>query len=177
MLTITALVVALSSQLVEAFVGIKYWRDTKCKTGPTLVASMFEALGVLAVSAVLLALPGFYIASEYVSKRIPTFYILAWSTVAVVIVGALAEIVAACFDRAVRRLPYLGVVGNGLVWLGAAMLEMVVATYLLWTGNGVRNVADLLREAAGLFTLELLGLVSMWIARGLWMNAKSFGRR
>lgn len=171
MLTITALVVALSSQLVEAFVGCKYWRNTKSENAPILAAAVFQALGVLVVSSVLLALPGFFNASEYVSERIPTFYVLTWTTVTLVVVGALAETTAVCSDRAFRRVPYIGGVGNGLVWLGSALLEMVITTYLLWTGTGVRDVTSLVVEAAGLFTLELLGLIVMWIARSLWLSA------
>ena len=170
-LTTTALVVALSSQLVEAFVGYKYWRETNNKSSPILAAAVFQALGLLAVLSVLLALPGFFSASEYVSKRIPTFYYLTWTIVTIVVVGTLAEITAACSDRVTRRLPYLDVFGNGLVWLGSALLEMVITTYLLWTGNGVRDVNALVLEAAGLFALELLALILIWIARGLWLSA------
>lgn len=171
-LMITAFVVALCSQFVEAFVGLKYWKDTESNSVPTLAASVLEALGVLAVSSMLFTFPGLYDVSEYMFQRLPTFFNLAWVTVVIVIVGALAEILAECSERAVGRFPYLGSVGNGLVWLGAALLEMVITTYLLWAGEGARDVTALVREAAGLFAAELLGLVAMWIARGLWTSAK-----
>ena len=133
-LTITALVVALSGQLVEAFVGFKYWKSTTNKTAPTLAASMFEALGVVIVSSVLLSLPRFYRVSDQTTKRLPVVFWLAWTVVTSVIVGALAEITAECSDRAMGLLPYLRAVGNGLIWLGAALLEVVVTSYLLWEG-------------------------------------------
>ena len=172
-LTITALVVALSSQLLEGFVGFNYWKDTEERAAVfTLAASVFEALGVVVVSSVLLSLPGFYGRSEDTFYRLPVLFRLAWATIAIVTVGALSEITVESSDRAARRLPYLGAVGNALIWLGAALLEVVVTSYLLWTGAGIRETGDIARELAGLFALELLGVVSMSIARVLWTKSK-----
>lgn len=57
-ITIATLAVALSSQLLEALVGFKYWRETEQnKTAPTLAASIFEALGVIVVSWMLTKFP------------------------------------------------------------------------------------------------------------------------
>lgn len=164
-LTITALVIALSSQVLEAVVGFKFWKDTDKRTAAfMLAASVLEALGVGAIAWVLLTLPGFFTGSG--------FFALAWITVPLVVVGALIEISAEYSDRAASRFPYLGAVGNGLIWLGAALLEVTVTSYVLWEGAGITNLAELALEAAGLFVLELLGLVSMWLARGLWTRAK-----
>ena len=175
-LTITALVVALSSQLLEAFVGFKYWKQTEERTAAlTLAASVLEALGVVVVSSVLLSLPGFYGVSNDTSNRLPVLFWLAWTVIPMVVVGALVEVTAERYDCAAGRFPYLGAAGNGLIWLGAALLEVVVTSYLLWTGGGITDVAELAREAAGLFALELLALVAMWIARALWTRAKLLG--
>ena len=172
-LTIAALVVALCSQLLEAVVGFKYWKDTDKRTAViTLATSVFEALGVVTVSSVLLSLPGLFGVSDDTSYRMHVFFYLAWITIPIVVVGALAEVAVEFSDCAANRLPYLGAVGNGLIWLGAALLEIVVTSYLLWTGARIRDVVELLREAAGFIALELLGLVSMWIGRGLWTRAK-----
>lgn len=172
-LTISALVVALSSQLLEAVVGFKYWKHTQKRAAAfTLAASVFEALGVVAVSSVLLSLPGFYGVSDDTSNRLPVLFWLAWTGIPIVVVGALGEATAECSDRAAGRFPYLSAVGNGLIWLGAALLEVVVTSYLLWTGGGIKDAAELAREAAGLFALELLALVAMWTARVLWTRAK-----
>lgn len=171
-LTITALVVALSSQLLEAFVGLKYWKDTEKRAAIfTLAASVFEALGVVVVSSVLLSLPGLYGRSNDTFYRLPVLFVLAWATVPIAMVGALAEIAVEFSDRAARRLRYLGAVGNALIWLSAGLLEVVVTSYLLWTGAGLRDTGDIAREIAGLFILELLGLVSMSLARFLWTRA------
>lgn len=171
-LTIAALVVALSSQLLEAFVGFMYWKGTATKTVPTLAASIFEAVGVVVVSSVLLSLPGFYSTSDETTKRLPVVFLLAWTSVISVIVGVLAEITAECSGKATRIIPYIRVVGNGLIWFGAALLEVVVTSYLLWEGANQKDVTAMVRESAGLLILELLGLMAMWIARGLWERAK-----
>eukprot|EP00904_Undaria_pinnatifida_P010704 jgi/Undpi1/6764/HiC_scaffold_21.g09243.m1 len=171
--TITAFVVALSSQLLEAFVGFKYWKDTDKRTAlSSLAPAIFETLGVVVVSSVMLSLPGFYSVSDDTYKRLPVFLWLAWATVPIVVVGALAEIAMEFSDSAAGRLPYLGAVGSGMIWLGAALLEVVVISYLLWTGGGIRDIGEIAREAASFVALELLGLVSMWAAHGLWSRAK-----
>lgn len=171
-LAIAALVVALCVQLLEAFVGFKYWKDTAKGTTPTLAVSVLEALGVIAVASVLLSLPGLYAVSDDTSRRIPGFVWSAWTTVTIAVVGALVEIAAGCSDRALARLPYLGAVGNACIWFGAALLEVVVTLYLLYVGAGITGDAELAREGAVLFVLEILGLVAMWVARGLWTRAK-----
>lgn len=171
-LTIAALVTALSSQALESFIGFIYWKDSAKQTTPTLGASLLEALGVLVVSLVLVGLPGFPRVSGAGNDQELAFSWSAYTIVAVVIVGALAEAVVECSDRAARRLPYLGAVGTVFIWLGAALPEVFVTLYLLWRGIGIRDADTMAREVAGLFSLELLGLVSMWIARGLWTRAK-----
>lgn len=171
-LTITAFVVALISELLEAFVGFKYWKDTATETAPTLAASVFEALGVVAVSAVLISNPEVFVLPQASGDLALAWFWSAWTIGALVIVGALAEVVAGCSDRAAGRLPYLGAVGNALIWLGAALLEVLVTVYLLWASTGTVDVATVAREVFGLFVLELLGLVFMWIARGLWTRSK-----
>lgn len=162
-ITIAALAVALSSQLLEAFVGFKYWRETEQKkTAPTLAASIFETFGVIVVSSMLINFPD-------------TSLIIAWSElsiIALVVVGALAEITGECSDRAARRFPYLGAVGNGLIWLGAALNEVILIIYFRYADTLIRDFPSLAREVGGLFAVELLGLVAMWIARGLWTKAK-----
>ena len=97
---------------------------------------------------------------------------MAWTVVTSVIVGALAEIIAECSDRAVGLFPYLRAVGNGLIWLGAALLEVVVTSYLLWEGANKKDAFAIVHESAGLLVLELMGLAVMWIARGMWERAK-----
>lgn len=171
-LTLTALGVALSSELVEAFIGFKYWKHTDQVSHFMPAVSVFEAVGVVAVSSVLLSLPGFYTVSDYTATRMPGFLWLTWTAIMIASSGALAEIAAGCSNRVAGRLPFLGAIGNGLVWLAAALLEVLVTLYLLWTGAEMRDAPDLVLAVVGLFLLELLGLAAMWIARGLWTRAR-----
>lgn len=110
------------------------------------------------------------------AQTVTPVVLLVWATVPIVAVGTLAEITAERSDRAAGVLPYLGAVGNALVWLGAALLKIVVTSCLLWTGAGSRDMAALVLESAGLFAPELLGLVAMWTARGLWARANKLLR-
>lgn len=59
-LGVTSLVVALGSQLVEAVVGFKYLVDPRRPPALMTAATIFEALGVAAMSAVVMSLPGFF---------------------------------------------------------------------------------------------------------------------
>lgn len=170
-LTKTSLAVALSSQFLEALAGFTYWKYTAKVTAPTLVTSILEALGVLAVSWVLFEIPEFKI-TKYMTGLQLVLVVVSLTVVAIVIIGALAEVMAECSDRAARRLPYLGTVGNGLIWLGAASLEVVVTVFLVATGTGNRDADFLAGEVAGIVAVELLGVVAMWIARFLWTRAK-----
>ncbi|CAN0506712.1 unnamed protein product, partial [Scytosiphon promiscuus] len=70
------------------------------------------------------------------------------------------------------RLPYLGAFGNGLIWLCAALNEVILRIYFRYAETLIRDFPSLAREVGGLFAVELLGLVAMWIARGLWTKAK-----
>lgn len=75
--------------------------------------------------------------------------------------GALAELFATEFFLAKGRLPYLGAFGNGLVWLGSAAMEVIVASFLVWEGERV-TTWELLRDGViGLVTVELAGLLAM----------------
>lgn len=171
-LTIPTLAVALSSQLLEAFVGFEYWKRTATKTAPTLAVSVFEALGVLAVSSVLLSLPGFFNVSEETPRWLSVAFWSSWSIIIIVVCGVLAETKAEFSNRAARQLPHLGAVGNGLIWLGAALLEIAATSYIIWEGDGPKDVITFAKEIAFLFALELLAVVSIWIARGLWTRVK-----
>ena len=108
------------------------------------------------MSSVVLSLTGFYGVSDATPERLPTFFWLAWASVPIVVVGALAEIVMTFSDRAAGRLPYLE---SRCGWerLGAAVLEVVVISYLLWTGGGIRDIGEIARETASFVALRAAG--------------------
>lgn len=118
------------------------------------------------MSSVLLSLPGFFSKFDDTTtdntKRLLGFVWLAWITITLVVSGAVAEITAERSDRAAGRLPYLGAVGNGLIWLGAALVKVVVASDIIW-GSAIRDMGTItVVKGVVLFSLEeLRGLVSM----------------
>lgn len=123
------------------------------------------------MSWVLLEIPGFKI-TQYLTVLELILVPVPRTIVAIVIIGASAEVMAECSDRAARRLLHLGTVGNGLIWLGAASLGVVVTVFLVATGTGNRDADFLAGEVARMVAVELLGVVAMWIARYLWTRAK-----
>ncbi|CAM9351994.1 unnamed protein product [Ectocarpus sp. 6 AP-2014] len=170
-LTVTALVVALGSQLIELVVGFRYLKDPSRGTLLLAAASAAAACGVVTVASVLLSLPGFYAYRKGYPTEVATFW-LVWAAAGGAAVGALAELLATEYFLTKGRLPYLGAFGNGLVWLGSAAMEVIVASFLVWEGERV-TTWELLRDGViGLVTVEFGGLLAMWAARFLWTRAK-----
>ncbi|CAN0473699.1 unnamed protein product, partial [Hapterophycus canaliculatus] len=72
-------------------------------------------------------------------------------------------------------LPYLSALGNALLWLGVAALEILVVAYFVWqaAGDGDLRSWDILAdEITGLLLVEALALLALWAARVLWTRAK-----
>ena len=173
-LSITSLIVALGSQLVEAVTGFKYLVSPRRSPALMTAVSAFEALGVSAVAAVIVALPGFFGDDFFGLERAQRDLVFwfTWASAAVAIVGAVVEWAAERPDRWGRRRPNLGVLGNALVWLGAATLEVVVAAFQTWRVTLSPGGAVFFNEMAGLVAMEVAALVSMWTARFLWTVSK-----
>lgn len=161
---------ALCSQLLPAFKCLKHWKDSDISvaTISTQATSVYATMGVIPVAWMLSTYPGGYGDSDEAFFRAVAW--LVWAVFATAAFGVLVES-AENSDRAARVCPYIGAVGNGIVWLGVASLEVVVTSYLLLAGAGVQDSGDLVREVGGLIALELLALVTMLVARGLWTRA------
>lgn len=173
-LGVTSLVVALGSQLVEAVVGFKYLVDPRRPPALMTAATIFEALGVAAMAAVMMSLPGFF-EDEFFglekAQRQLVFY-FTWAAATTVIIGAAVEWSGEHPDRWGQRHPHVGAFGNALVWLGAATLEVVVAAFQTWRVTLSSGWYLLANELAGLVAVELSALLSMWLARFLWTMSK-----
>ncbi|CAM9166576.1 unnamed protein product [Scytosiphon promiscuus] len=200
-LTVTATSVALVSQVVEAVVARKYFQDSS--RGPHLMvaASVFEAVGVLAVSVVLVTLPSFGSSGDlHVDQQI--LFGLAIASGMAATLGALAEAASGYLKLKLKResrsswetvllrmlqretardhrIYYLGAFGSSAVWLGSATLEVVVATFLVWKADGIVMSSNdsgdwgvLTSTLASLLAVEVLALVAMWTAKLLWTRAK-----
>lgn len=173
-LSVTSLVVSVGSQLVEAILGFKYLMNPRRSPALMIGGAVFEALGVAAIAGVIIFLPGFFEDDFFGLERTQRelVFSLTWASAATAIVGAVAEYAAELPDYWGRGRPYLGVLGNALVWLGAATLEVVVAAFQTWRVTLSPGPAVFLNEIAGLVAMEVVALVSMWSARFLWVRSK-----
>ena len=204
-ITIVAFVVAVVGQLVEGFVAWRYFKEPE--TGPALMTagSVFEAAGVVAVSVTLINLPSFGEMGEVWVRDLHSdqkmLYGLAVTSATIAGLGALAEIVSGflkvseggsrstsgirpcrmLYDGRIRkhRIYYLGAFGGTAIWLGTALLEVVVATFLVWKGEGEARLGYDSGDW-GVFTSSLLGFLVaeviaffvMCVARFAWARAK-----
>ena len=192
-LAVTALAVALTGQAVEAAVGVACLKAPPRSGGGggalLAGAATFQALGVVAVAAVLTwFLPGFTGDDDSSVDNDTTTADTnatqgtwpAWAAAAIAAAGALLEAIPAGFDPAAKKLPFLGAFGHALLWLGVAALEVLVALLLVREGGegsaaGQREtlagiVAD--GEVVGLMAVEAVAMLAVWAARGLWTRAR-----
>ena len=173
-LSVTGLVVALGSQLIEAVVGFKYLVDPRRSPDLMTAGTVFEALGVAVVAVVIVSLPGFFDDEFFGLEKTQRDLVSAftWVGATAAIVGAIAEWSGSHADRWGERRPRLGVLGNALVWLGAAALEVVIAAFQTWRVTLSSGWGLLANELAGLVAVEVSGLLAMWLARVLWTRAR-----
>lgn len=173
-LSVTGLVVALGSQLIEAVVGFKYMVDPRRPPDLMTAGTVFEALGVAAVAVVIVSLPGFFDDEFFGLEKTQRELVSAftWVGAAAAIVGAFTEWSGSHPDRWGQRRPRLSVLGNALVWLGAAALEVVIAAFQTWRVTLSSGWGVLASELAGLVAVEVSGLLAMWLARVLWTRAR-----
>lgn len=196
-ITIVAFSVALFSQIIEAFVARQYFKDPTRAPHLMTAASILEAVGVIVVTIVLMTLPSYH------GHQI----VLHWIGISAAIsagFGGLAEMLAGYLQlnpkgtcvcgswceikvrvRTLERdrsrdhvVHYCGAIGNAAIWLGAAVLEVVVATFLVWKGEGIVTSTDpvdwgVFRSIlATQIALEVLALITMWAAKYLWIRTK-----
>lgn len=173
-LSVTGLVVALGSQLIETVVGFKYLVDPRRSPDLMTAGTVFEALGVAVVAVVIVSLPGFFDDEFFGLEKTQRDLVSAftWVGATAAIVGAIAEWSGSHADRWGERRPRLGVLGNALVWLGAAALEVVIAAFQTWRVTLSSGWGLLANELAGLVAVEVSGLLAMWLARVLWTRAR-----
>lgn len=189
-ITIALLVVSLTIGLVEAFVGYRRWKDPLQGARLVLLVSVVEGAGILSIWGLLVFAPYGIVRAQggeipQVSENQFQFLQAMLSLVAVVTVaGMVAEIVFHRSGAAHDRLPYLGVFGNALIWLGAAITEVLVTAYLVWRLQYWKNeeAADetdeekwsvLVAAVIGLIVLEAVALLAVWTARFFFARAKS----
>lgn len=184
-ITILAFVVAVVGQLVESFVTWRYFSNPG--KGPALMTagSVFEAAGVVAVWATLINLPSFGEQGGVTDtgglhadqKALHGLGVTA-AAFAVIVAGYLTH-ERDCRSSRNTCLYYLGAFGSAAVWLGAAGIEVVVATFLIWKSEGTTRFRSDEGDwgvfgtslAVFLFT-EVLALFVMWAARFVWTRAK-----
>lgn len=188
-ITIALLVVSLTIGLVEAYVGYKRWRNPLLGSGLVVAASLVEGLGILTIWGLLVFAPQGIVRSQadeaQVSENQYRFLQMLLGLVAVVtVVGTLAEIVFHRSTKAHDRLPYLGMFGNALIWLGSAIIEVLVTAYLVWRLQFWKNqeAAEeeeeeenwpvLVAAVIGLVVLETVALLAVWLARFFFARAK-----
>ena len=188
--------ISLASQLVEGVVGRAYFKNPN--RGPRLMiaASAFEAAGVVVTFALLTQMKMFdddYGQSEffkffhetngYDQKALRS---LAVSAAGFALVGILAEVCASCLLAKSNGVPrnhrchYLSAFAGGAIWLGAALIEVVLTTFVVLASEGANhaNVEEDVRwgvfqhALVSLVALEVLGLVALWVFKYLWARAK-----
>eukprot|EP00903_Cladosiphon_okamuranus_P020988 g19280.t1 len=185
-ITIALVAVSLIIGLVEAYVGYKRWRNPLQGARLVVAASVVEGLGVLSIWGLLVFAPQGIVRSQadeaQVSENQYRFLQTMIGLVAVVTVaGTLAEFVFHRSAKAHDRLPYLGVFGNALVWLGSAITEVLVTAYLVWrlqfwknqeaAEEEEENWPVLVAAVIGLVVLEIVALLSVWVARFFFARA------
>lgn len=187
-ITIALVVVSLLISLVEAYVGYKHWSNPLQGPRLVVVGSVVEAAGILSVWGLLVFARQGIIQAQQVEAQVSEnqfrFLQMLLSVVAVVtIVGTVAEIVFHLSAKAHARLPYLGVFGNALIWVGAAVLDILVTAYLVWRLQFWKNEANedeadeqdwpvLVAAVIGLVILEIVALFAVWAARFFFARAK-----
>lgn len=195
-LVIGLVVVSLGLEIVEALVGYMCLKDmSSIKSGPMLLASsILESAGILAVLYLMVVRSSYgvdlYSAAlddtdiEYHVLEIAMYMVLVSTCL-----GVLAEIIAFSREQCSRSCSgrfsyYLGALGNVLIWLGSALLEVIVALYLKWRMSTIylnrttpNAWSDLGEEISGLIVVEVMGLIAVWLARVSLMKASSIFSR
>ncbi|CAM9201880.1 unnamed protein product [Ectocarpus sp. 4 AP-2014] len=180
-ITIALLVVSLSLELVEAYVGYKRWRDPLSVRGLVVVASVLEGVGLFSIWCLLRFLPGGILETEVSENQYKFLNIMLYGVLVATFGGTLAEVVF--YFSAPGRFRYLGVFGNSLTWLASGLTDVVVTAYLVWRLQWWENAGDetadeetwpvLVAAVIGLVVLEVAALLVLWIARVLIARARS----
>lgn len=189
-ITIALLVVSLVIGIVEAYVGYKRWKDPLRGADLVVFGSLVEAAGVLSIWGLLVFAPQGIVQAQtddnpQVSEHQFSFLVTLLGLVPIMtVVGTLAEVVFHRSAAAHGRLPYLGVLGNALIWLAAGVTEVLVTAYLVWRLQFWKSEEDeaeadkenwpvLVGAVVGLIVLEAVALLSVWAARFFFARAKS----
>jgi len=196
-------VVALTLELLEAYVGYRRLKDPLSARGLVVIAAAAECAGILSIWFLLSFSPSGIQGDEVTEKQQRILSAFMFVIFGATIAGTLVEVTCYYSGAARERAPYLGTFGNALIWLGSALIEIVVTAYLLWRLeyrvqfpiseedllldpevsqseiDAKNQAADqktwpVLKDAAeGLIVLEALALLVMWIARALFTRAKA----
>lgn len=202
-IVIALVVVSLTLELLEAYVGYRRWKDPLSVRGLVVLAAVAEGVGILSIWFLLSFSESGLKEDEVHSTQYRIITLFMVGVFGATFLGTLAEVAYYCSGAARERFPYLGAAGNALLWLGSALIEVVVTAYLVWrleyrvifpiseadlladAGVSQAEIDDknerameqtwpvLMAAAVGLVVLEALALLVMWIARALSARAKT----
>ncbi|CAM9349673.1 unnamed protein product [Ectocarpus sp. 6 AP-2014] len=189
--TTALLVVGLGIELVEATVGYTYFRDPFKDPDLMAAGSALEAAGILTFHVWLMTSGSYWFQWETeLSIRRELFVgMVVKAAVMSTCLGALIVAIFHCSRAAAHRLPYLGTVGDALIWLGGGLTEVLVSLYLSWRldlsqlcsndrfstwGNLFDYVwNDVSSEIIQLLFFEVLALAALSTSRALFTKAKT----
>jgi len=191
-IVIALVVVSLAVALLEAYVGYRRWKDPLSVRGLAVVAAAAEGSGILSIWFLLRFSRSGIQKDEVTEDQYWILGVFMFVVFGATFAGTLAEVAYYYTGAARDRFPLLGAVGNALIWLGAAFIEVLVTAYVVWrvrfrevynpTTEDLSQAAEdelnqqtwpvLMTAAAGLIVLEALALLVMWIARALFAGAK-----
>ncbi|CAN0166942.1 unnamed protein product [Scytosiphon promiscuus] len=173
------LAASLGIELVEALLGYKHLRSPLGETRLLAAGSVAEGVATATVACLLKFTSHGFVSSsgELSNQRLTNLQNYTSVVLALTCLGTVAEVSFLSSTTASHRLPYLGAFGNGLVWLSAAGLEVVVPVYLaIRVRYSTRIDEDLVGviggEVVALIVVEFLALVLVWTYRVLMVRIK-----
>lgn len=180
--TIGFLAVGLGVELVEGLVSYVYLSHPRAGTGMMAAGAGFEAAGMVVIHSWMVLSQAYWYSwlDSYVSLDQQLFLMnMHMVAVASASLGAMIEVLFFCSGTAANLLPYLGALGNALIWLGAGLTEVGVTLYLTWRlepsdffSRDDDMWSDIGYEVIGLIVFEVLGLIAMCAARVLLTKAR-----
>lgn len=175
-IVIAMLVTSLGLELLEAFLGYKYLTNPLGRMHLMAIGSVVEAMAIATVLLLLRYADYGIDADEVIGDNLSRLQDNMEAVLGLTFLGGVSE-VAFVFSGAVAdRLPYLGAFGNGLIWLCAAWVEVLVTVYLalrLQVSGEDEDIGSLVGgEIVALVVVEVLALMVVWAYRVLMVRVK-----
>lgn len=166
------LVASLGLELMEAVLGYKHLRNPLGRARLMAIGTVIEATAIATVLFLLrfakYGINGLEVYGDNLSRLQENMDVVLGLT----FLGSFSEVVFVCSATVADRLPYLGAFGNGVIWLCAAWVEVLVTVYLALR-LGEKDIGRQVGlEIAALVVLELLALVIVWAYRILMVTVK-----